>query len=126
MTESFIERRIAPRIPARISAFIALDDRRTLIDCTILDINAYGARVEIAAIDPPDLPEVFYLVDMPSGAAWQARKQWRQPPLVGTRFLQTWDLATPDSPQWLGELRSAKRTEEAKGRGIRLVWSTPE
>jgi hypothetical protein len=116
------EKRRAPRVATKLDAVLA-DDGRMLSRCAILDINAYGAKLDVGEHQAPD---AFYLVDVLSAVAYKARIVWRQAPLVGTRFSETWSLASPTAPQWLKEVRRESLQHEARDRGIRLVWTAPE
>ncbi len=98
------DQRRAPRYPARLDAIAGVDGQ-VVCECTILDVNRYGARVEVGATAPPD---VFYLIDVGSGIAHKARVAWRAAPMIGARFLETWVLDDPVSPEWLGDIRRAK------------------
>jgi hypothetical protein len=108
------EQRRAPRYPTRLDAIAGIDGD-VLCECTILDINRYGARVDVGDTAPPDQ---FYLIDVFSGIAHKARVAWRASPMVGTRFLETWVLDDPMSPQWLAEIRRSKLLAIAGERGI--------
>jgi hypothetical protein len=116
---SYDEKRRAPRYQTRAQAIAALGVE-TQLPCTILDINQYGARIDFPTAAPPD---GFYLVDIEAAIAFRARVVWRRAPLVGVRFIDTWELAVPSTPAWLREIRSAALREKAKARGIELVWS---
>jgi hypothetical protein len=120
------DKRRAPRVVAKLDAVLAIDGR-VLSRCAILDINAYGAKVEVTqAPDADPLPDAFYLVDLLSSVAYKARVVWSQAPLCGTRFLETWSLSAPTSPQWLKDIRRDSLQLDARERGIRLVWSGGE
>ncbi len=113
------ERRRAPRHGACIAAAVAVE-RRMLCTCEILDINAFGARLHVGEAEPPD---ELYLIDPTALVGYRARVQWRQAPLVGTRFLQSWDIAAPTTPLWLRAMRGEAMVLLARQRGIRLVES---
>lgn len=118
---AFDEKRRTPRVPTKLDAAV-VTDRRILFRCVILDINVYGARLEVGGEAPP---ERFHLIDLLSGVGYEARIMWRQTPMVGTRFLATWNLASADAPQWLKDMRNDILRADAEERGIRLVWSAP-
>ena len=97
------DRRRYPRIPTDLDAIAALPGR-VICGCSILDMNIYGARIEVSEA----VPDEFFLVDLASNVAYKARVAWRSAPLVGTRFLETWLLSGENAPQWLRDVR-AKR-----------------
>jgi len=118
---AFDEKRRTPRVPTKLDAAV-LTDRSALFRCVILDINVYGARLLVGDETPP---ERFHLIDLLSSVAYEARIMWRHAPMVGTRFLATWNLAAADAPQWLKDARGDILRADAEERGIRLVWSAP-
>lgn len=115
------ERRREPRAAVRLEALAAVDGNNYRL-CQIHDINAYGARVDVGG--PFDI-ENFYLVELASASAHLVRVAWRQPPLIGTRFLTTFALTEATSPKWLAVLRRDVLKAGAAARGIRLAWSAP-
>lgn len=117
MSQSWEERRRAPRYEVRLDAAIAADGAM-LFPGLIVDINRYGARVETGEHEAPD---EFILLDVLGAIAYQARVVWRQPPLVGARFLQTWTIPGPDAPTWLVALRKDRLKARASAVGLRLV-----
>ncbi len=119
MSVGFEEKRRAPRIPARLDAVVAVG-RSPLFRCLILDINIYGCRLHVG---DEEAPERFHLIDLPLGVAYEARVIWRKAPLLGTRFLATWNLAAPESPEWLEGVRGETMRVDAAKRDIKLVWS---
>lgn len=119
MASKFEERRRAPRYSTRIEAAIAIE-RELLCQCVILDINDFGARLDVGSHEVPD---ELYLVDPLAIVGYRAQVQWRQAPLVGTRFLQSWDIAAATTPLWLRAMRAEAMAAMAKGRGLRLVPS---
>ncbi len=113
------ERRRAPRHTAHIAAALAME-RKLLCACTILDINAYGARLEVGT---EEIPDEIYLIDAVAIVGYRARVQWRQAPMIGTRFLQSWDIAAATTPLWLRAMRAEAIALLASERGLRLVKS---
>ena len=111
------ERRRAPRYGAHIHAAVAVE-RRLLCACVILDINAFGARLDVGE---QALPDDVYLLDAAALVGYRARVQWRQAPMVGTRFIQSWDIAAPTTPLWLQAMRAEAMILMGAERGIRLV-----
>ena len=116
------EKRRAPRYKISAEAVVTLG-AQTRSPGLILDINEYGARLEFEPGDPPD---AFYLVEVMDPVAYRAKVVWRRAPLVGLRFLETWDLEAPNAPAWLKEIRSAAMRERARARGIELAWSADD
>jgi hypothetical protein len=98
-----IDRRRYPRVPTDLDALAALPDR-FVGECSILDINIYGCRIEID-VEPPD---DFFIVDLASNVAYKARVAWRKSPLVGVRFMETWLLSAEGAPDWLAAMRAAR------------------
>lgn len=101
---------------------IATTHGRDQLKCTITDINAYGARVHFDEAMPP---EAFFLIDVLVNVAHRARVVWREAPLVGTRFTESWSLASDTAPEWLRDVRSDALRSQARQKGIRLAWSAP-
>ena len=121
MPEASDERRRAPRHAVELPAILVTSER-LIARGVILDINQYGCRIQAPDFEAP---ERFYVIDVAGSTAYDARAMWRQPPLVGTRFMTTWDLAAADAPQWLADIRTGVVRAEAAERGIRVVWSAP-
>ena len=108
------EKRRAPRRQTNAEAVATLGVQ-TRSPCTILDINDFGARLEV---EPGQPPETFYLVEVKGAAAHRAKVVWRRPPLVGLSFLQTWDLDAPGVPAWLTEIHSLAQRDRNRARGV--------
>lgn len=111
------ERRRTPRHSAQIHAVIAVE-RKLLGPCVILDINPFGARLDVGSQEPPD---DLYLLDTAALVGYRARVQWRRAPMVGTRFVQSWDIAAPTTPLWIQAMRAEATILTGAERGIRLV-----
>jgi hypothetical protein len=111
------ERRRTPRHDVRIAACVAAE-RQLLFPCIILDINDFGARIEVR---DGEVPDELYLIDAAAIVGYRARVQWRQAPMVGTRFLQSWDIAALSTPLWLQAMRAEATVMLGAQRGIRLV-----
>jgi hypothetical protein len=115
MEQAGSERRRYERIPTDLDAVAALP-QGVLGDCSILDMNIYGARLETLE----ELPEEFFLVDLASNVAYRARVAWRRAPLLGTRFLETWLLSGDGAPEWLSALRAERMTAAAAARAAKM------
>lgn len=111
------DRRRAPRYDVRIAAAVAVE-RRIVGPCIILDINDFGARLEVGDVE---LPDELYLIDAVAIVGYRARVQWRKSPMIGTRFLQSWDIAALATPLWLQAMRAEAMMMLGAQRGIRLV-----
>ena len=116
------DRRRHPRSTALIDVFVT-NEFGEAVAAKITDINGYGARLkletEIAA-------RSFFILDVQANVAHRATVAWRQHPLIGTRFVESWLLGSDASPDWLKRLRRKLLLEQAEERGIRLVWSAPD
>jgi len=103
------ERRAASRQTVRIDAIVAAPDLHEAIDCTILDMNRFGARLGA----PAPLPESFVLVDMLTRTAYPARPIWREDGQVGVRFEDQFPIGSDACPAWLSEAYQARLAREA-------------
>lgn len=111
MHQTDFDRRRAPRFAVRDNALVAIRGA-ALRDCQILDINEFGCRLRIPDFDPPG---EFHLVNLERGVAYNCRVMWRQDPLAGTRFLETWSLSSAACPMWI---RDAVSNNSARVRGM--------
>lgn len=116
MEQAGSERRRYARLPTDLDAVAALPSG-VLCDCSILDMNIYGARIEADGA----LPDEFFLVDLASNVAYRARVAWRSAPLLGARFLETWLLSGESAPQWLRDVRMARVNAATAARGPRTL-----
>jgi hypothetical protein len=111
------EKRRAPRYNTGLDAVVVADGKK-LTDCVILDINAFGARLEVGLLATPDTIE---LVEVLSAVAYRAKIMWRHKTTVGTRFIHTWELRDPFSPKRLRAVRDIARAERARSLGLVLL-----
>ncbi|HEY9218721.1 MAG TPA: PilZ domain-containing protein [Phenylobacterium sp.] len=83
MTDNFpIERRAEVREPANVRARICFGENfGAWADCTIKNLSASGAMLQVAAIQP--IPDVFTLLHIPGGVAFKATIKWRRGDLCG-------------------------------------------
>jgi hypothetical protein len=105
-----IDRRRYPRVPTDLDALAATPEG-VVGDCSILDINIYGCRLEIDAEPPDD----FFVVDLASNVAYKARVAWRKAPLIGVRFMETWLLSAEGAPEWLAAIRATRLAKATPG-----------
>src|SRR5512135_1447174 len=86
------ERRRERRQRVVLSAKVVLAAGPTS-DCEIVELSSKGARLRSG----PDasLPDEFDLIVRCAGVAYACQVRWRNPPWVGVRFRQTWDLRRP-------------------------------
>jgi hypothetical protein len=79
------ERRQVPRFPMSGPAKIIVAEGQPAIDCTVCEIAASGASLEVAA--EVQLPETFFVLpDDGDASAYRCRLVWRDDTRVGIRF----------------------------------------
>jgi hypothetical protein len=77
------ERRRYPRVPTELSARV-LFHWKFVLECTVRDISAGGACLEIA--DSTRLPEVFDLIIAQVGDVHACQVRWRAGDRIGVSF----------------------------------------
>jgi hypothetical protein len=65
--------------------------------CTIRDLSETGARLRLER--GASAPESFILIDLPHGAAYEARVAWRAGDQLGVAFTGAHDLTRPTPPE---------------------------
>jgi len=83
------------------SAVIVHGDGKFHVPCTIRDISASGARIQVAI--GIAIPDRIYLIDLESQLAFEAVMAWKHLPRCGLRFVAGYKLA--DLPPQLDYLR---------------------
>jgi len=79
------ERRQLPRFPMSGPAKIVIAEGQPAIDCTVQEISAAGARLEVAA--GAQLPDTFLLApDDGNASAYRCCLTWRNDTAVGIKF----------------------------------------
>ncbi|CAN1721676.1 PilZ domain-containing protein [Hyphomicrobium sp. 1Nfss2.1] len=78
------EKRKVPRRRVLKEGKIIFADGLRLLDCTIRDMSANGAKLLIA--NTVGLPDTFYLYEKSSGMIYPAAIAWRQPNSIGVEF----------------------------------------
>jgi hypothetical protein len=81
------DQRTALRKKAFLRGKIAYDGGAQSCECTIRNISATGARVEIAVAQI--VPRQLFLIDMRSGIGYQCEMKWRVKGELGLHFLRT-------------------------------------
>ena len=117
MQQHGAERRRWPRIDVRVAAAATADGRAPL-DCRITDISGHGARIDFGGDAPPDL---FYLIDVRSNLGYQSSVAWRNSAALGVRFDGCWDLANPEAPRWLAQVRKNLLRSYGEQRALAIV-----
>jgi hypothetical protein len=82
--DPFADRRSSVRKRVTRAARVFINDRQSLIDCTILDLSEGGAKLEFAS--RPMLPRTFDL-QMQNGAIYRCEVRWAKDNFFGVRFL---------------------------------------
>jgi hypothetical protein len=82
--DPFADRRASVRKKVMRPARVLVNERQSLIDCTILDLSDGGAKLEFAS--RPMLPRTFDL-QMQSGAIHRCEVRWAKDNFFGVRFL---------------------------------------
>ncbi len=78
------ERRYVARMRVERSVKIILDAEEPLIDCTLLDLTASGARLSVDRLEP--LPDFFELTFDHGRSRRPCRVVWRTAHAVGVHF----------------------------------------
>lgn len=78
------ERRIAPRRNTNIAAVLLFDGGRAGYECTIRDVSATGAKLELAAV--AGVPNTFDLL-VPGHRLQPSRVVWRALREMGVEFV---------------------------------------
>jgi hypothetical protein len=83
-------------------AMVVVANGTVKIPCTIRDLSATGARIELARA--VDLPAIVHLIDVPNHMAYEAAIARRQHPVYGLNFIQALPLRKPTTPLFLRKL----------------------
>ena len=81
-----IEARRAERIRSFLRARIIFNNQNTTIDCTIKNISAYGAKIDLT--DAMSIPDFFHLEVPQKGRTYRARLSWRDQTAIGVEFIE--------------------------------------
>ena len=100
---SGIEQRKAPLKKVLLTGKVIYGDGAYVLDCTIRDISATGARITLA--QGRSIPETTYLLDMVNRVAYEAVVVSERAGGLGLKFKKTLRLAEITAP----ELRYLKR-----------------
>jgi hypothetical protein len=103
LAPSGIEQRKAPRKKVLLTGKVIYGEGAYVMDCTIRDISATGARITLA--QGRSIPQGAYLLDMVNRIAYQAVVVSERAGGFGLRFGKTLRLADITAP----ELRYLKR-----------------
>lgn len=82
--DPFADRRASVRKKVMRPARVYINERQSLIDCTILDLSEGGAKLEFGS--RPMLPRTFDL-QMQSGSIHRCEVRWAKDNFFGVRFL---------------------------------------
>jgi hypothetical protein len=98
LAPQYVERRGEPRAPVCAPARILHGDKLALwADCTIKDISAVGAKLELSHFYK--LPPRFVLLHFQADIAFEVILKWRRGDLAGTSFERRHALETLDDPR---------------------------
>ncbi len=98
-----IEQRKAPRKEVLLTSKVIYGEGAHVLDCTICDISATGARINLA--QGCSIPANVYLLDMVNRVAYESAIVSERANGLGLKFLKTLPLAKMTAP----ELRYLKR-----------------
>ena len=87
--------RSAERRRSLLGGKILYGDAFTL-DCVLRDISDGGARITLPTGQA--VPDIFYLMDLRSGVAFQVQVVWRSYPQIGVRFAHEYGDQSPSNP----------------------------
>lgn len=109
-----VEPRRVPRKSVRFSGVIADESGENAIDCTIRDLNACGAQVELSTTLQHDAG--IYLVDTHNEMAHLATVVWMDTDRAGLSFLRSYslELTLPRRLKFLGRLLIEAKLREVK------------
>ena len=87
------DQRRSPRRRVLLSALVVHTDFSITFRCGIRDVSGEGARLKAPAgfLIPSD----FFLIDLSSGRAYEARTAWRRYPYVGVSIRNPMNLVEP-------------------------------
>lgn len=101
-----IQRRGADRKRALLAAKLSNEDSSLTIDCTIRDLSATGALVELAA--PQLLPKTLRLLVIKEGVVFDTEVAWRRGNRMGLR---------------LGDRHDLRESTDKQLTVLRAIWS---
>jgi hypothetical protein len=91
-----LDNRVGGRAKAKLPAKIVFGGKQFVLDCTIRDLSAGGARLAVPAADI--LPDDVILIEPQSMLAFDSRVQWRRKSLAGLSFKKAVSLDDPSNP----------------------------
>ena len=80
-----VEARRAERVRSFLRARIVFNNHNTTIECTIKNISAGGAKIELS--NTMSIPETFVLEVPQKGRSHRAKLSWRNETSIGVEFL---------------------------------------
>jgi hypothetical protein len=101
---SGVEQRKAPRKPVLLTSKLIFSGGASIVDCTIRDLSATGARVTLNQ-GRATIPEEVYLLDLANRTAYEASVVSERAGGFGLKFKKTLKLSDVTAP----ELRFLKR-----------------
>ena len=90
---TLLEGRKADRVRTFLRARIVFNNQNSTIDCTIKNISASGAKIEIS--NSTTIPGEFNLEIPARGQLLRARIMWRDADAIGVQFIEK--AAAPDA-----------------------------
>jgi hypothetical protein len=94
---SELEKRVSRRARTKLPAKIIFGSKEFVLDCTIRDLSATGARVAIPPLDI--LPKTLILVEPQNMLAFDSCVRWQRNSLVGLSFNKAISLDDPLDPE---------------------------
>lgn len=101
-----IQRRGADRKRSLLAGKLTNEDATITVDCTIRDLSATGALIELTA--PEMMPKTLRLLQIKDGIVWDAEVAWRRGKRMGLILGDRHDLRDSVAPQL---------------RALRAIWS---
>ena len=93
-SESALAARRARRKRVLMRALISDLPGTRHFNCTIVDLNDEGARIQVPA--KFELPLAFYLINVPARLAYEGVRVWRKGDKAGVRFSRMIPLTSAD------------------------------
>jgi hypothetical protein len=86
-------RRTSKRQQVRLSALIVDLGKETVVQSRIENVSDTGACIRLS--EPRPLPMTFWVIGLPSGLAFLAKKVWREDDRLGVEMGEAVDLRAP-------------------------------
>jgi hypothetical protein len=91
------DRRLAGRSRVLIGGIAVTRDGTRTWDCAVKNISPEGVQFRVSLEQV--IPEHFIFINLKDGKAHQSVIQWIRPPLIGAKFLETYELEGLTDPK---------------------------